>query len=238
MPRYAKKQKGKKDCKDLRKRSGPKLPRLVKDGFLMPKMLAEHVYSDTFEIANVSTSDGYIQFRCNGPYDPEYSSSANVTGERNGQSRYFDQLQTLYDEYRVLSSKIEVQVDNLEASNLYDMGVFLYRVGQGQSDTIPTQRDYILEHPGVRKWDQVKFLTAEGTSNSRGTLKLSWNQKYLNVIDKINNTSEDSSNPATVNTYVLGFVNMNGTNYMDVRVSVRISYQTLWTQPKYLTVST
>lgn len=69
-----------------------------------PRTKVKLVYEDLITLAPGTTYSSYI-FRGNSLFDPDYTGTGH-------QPRYFDQYSAVYDRYRVLSSKCEIEMIN------------------------------------------------------------------------------------------------------------------------------
>lgn len=94
------------------------VPKSLSLGPYMPqRCLARHKYkevialSQSYAAASMDTN-ARVLFRCNGMYDP------NETGSGH-QPRFFDEMSSFYDRYRVIGSKISVKFINLSNEPAY-----------------------------------------------------------------------------------------------------------------------
>ena len=140
--------------------------------------MAEIIYSDTV-LASDATGTyqyGHIELAANSIYDPEYSTSLNITEERNGQPRYHDQLAALYGRYKVLGSEAKITFVNTSDVANEQLRCFLYWDNPGTGDDPPNTSDYIDEHPFLNDKNVRTIGPADGGKN-QCVLRSKWNSR-------------------------------------------------------------
>lgn len=129
------------------------VPKSLSLGPYMPeRCLARHKYkevislSQSYAAADMDTNARNI-YRCNGMYDP------NETGGGH-QPRFFDEMATFYNRYRVVGSKISVKYINLSNEPAY---IVLHRGTTGLGT------GWTAQQAGELKGTQVRILHALGS---------------------------------------------------------------------------
>lgn len=217
-----------------------KIPKFLINGTLPREIYCEHLYSDTVQFSNQTLyAYGNFDIRCNDLRDPDYASTGLVIGERNGQPRYRDQLATtFYDHRRVVSSRIDVEFTNKGETPAEDCTVFLYMVNPGTADTMPTNLDYVAEHPNIKLNRQVQRLGSADGGDSTCKLYCTWSETSMNIIDQLNNNGDTGSSPSVVPLFRIGCIANSGlATAIDLDVAIRVRYDTIWSQPRWVTNS-
>lgn len=220
------------------------IPKILVKGMPPPKAYANFVYSGTCGI-NMATFDAsYGQIQCNSLFDPEITTQwrSNITGERNAQPRYRDQImEVLYNKYNVLSSNLELRFMNTSAAadDLCRVYVYCIDSGDGSSDSRPTDPGLIEEHPWVKKNGEVKDLGLIRGARAKQTVKCKWNLKNHSLDDKLNNLTAAGTAPSTfVPYYQFGIVTESATVGTDtVYMTYTLSLNVELSEPRYQNVS-
>lgn len=221
-----------------------KCPRLLKDGFPSDKVSTTFVYSTAGTVSLGATEYAYAQIACNDIFDPEYGTwSAHITGERNAQPRYRDQIMgILYDTYRVVGSTIEVTFQNLGADETNIVKCWAYQVpNSAVGDTNITNIALVDEHPYMGRGNGKSFMLGalRGGKSSR-KLTLSWSEKEFNTKDRMENEIETGNSPeAGLDPYwQIGLVTHDGTvANTAIELYIKVKYHCILSDPHYVNIS-
>lgn len=217
-----------------------RIPRILSDGFPTPKAYATFVYSGTGSCALSTNPYGSGIINCNAIYDPEASFTTYISGERNAQPRYRDQIMgVLYDQYRVTGSKCEIQLVNTGADETNLCRAFIYRVPHGSADIVPSNPGLVDEHPYVNgKGGMVRDLGVIRGSRSHAKLTSSWNQYELDREQFVLNQATTGNNPTILPQYKFGLVTHDGTvGNSPVNINYKLTYHVLLSGPYYQVAS-
>ena len=158
------------------------IPRLLSGGYPVDAAKATFVYSGRGSIDLSASADAAFSINCNGLYDPEKDFDLTITSERNAQPRYFDQiLGVLYDSYRVVGSKLEVEFQNTSADETGLCTTWCYVVPDSDAgDTVITSSALVREHPFInRKGGMYKELGLIRGAGGVAKLTSTWNESQL-----------------------------------------------------------
>lgn len=191
----------------------PNVPRSA--GF-PPTMLFTHRYHEQIVGQSVSTGITTYKFSTNGLYDP------NITGTGH-QPLYFDQLDLIYNHYRVLASKITWRVIGI-ASNAVGVRCCAY---VDDDNSAPPSFAAIVEH----RTGQVKYLNPD--PSSQVIFQQRWTIDEYFPRQKFDDALKGSAaaNPTEQSYYTLA-ISSDGVDTVSVSFLVEIEYFTEWSELK------
>lgn len=177
------------------------------------KLIVKMRYCDTYTLGNGVNTIGSHTFRANSVYDPDYTATGH-------QPLYFDQLATIYSNYKVIKTAVGCQFMSTQGVTA---GNIICGVDISANDTVETNPDTIRERPGS------KFKTL--TPQRPATIKTGWNLRRSAVTSDDNWTSLASTNPVNVDYIKVYATSADGTTALpsDVcSVQVDLTYTVVW----------
>lgn len=215
--------------KRKRKRSGPRVTKMIKD-----KTTSRLRYVDTISIDVSAASIANHVFRCNSVFDPD------LTGIGH-QPFGYDQHTLLYDRYRVLSSKITVTPVDVDSSNgtpclwgIYEDvdGSLTYSLGTSIIEDTRNKGKWSL-HSGISSSPGFTGNTMKGVSRS-----LKFTNRSLGA-DVRNNTTLVTTNPDSDQDrlFHLWCSSIGGNNPIAQSFIVQIDYVVQFTDAVHLATS-
>jgi len=183
---------------------------------LPQSMMVTHKYCHLYPASASAGSYGTYHFRCNGLYDPDYTSTGH-------QPYLFDQLSGLYDHYMVKSARIKITAANVLAQQRWAVTCFVDDDGTYSSN---------FQTAVERNTTGTTVLMPAGSPAK--VLYQNWAlAKTFNVKDGVGLSrfqGTPTTDPTEISTFCVMFSNQeNSTQYLDLLVE--IEYDTLWTEP-------
>lgn len=195
-----------------------RIPRPVRSfnqlGF--PKTLKfVHKYCESVAVSGTAGVPFKYQFSCNGLYDP------NITGTGH-QPMYFDQVAGLYNQYRVIGSKLRASWSTGSGTTVpYIFGCYI----DDDSAAFISQND-ILEQKST-KWTSI----APQTPNM-GNIQMFWSARSNfgpAYVDQ-NFQGTGSANPSEQQYFTLFGYAQDSTSAVAGWVTVELEYITIWNE--------
>lgn len=183
-----------------------------------------HKYCDIVTVTSTTGALGTYRFRCNGMFDPDYTSTGH-------QPMYFDQMSAIYDHFTVIGSKIKIKVTpQTTISAASYVGMF---INDDTSSTNITGIPALMEQPtGVVK--QIPVAVSNPVYMTK-----SWSAKKFfpgSTMANVNLSGTPTSDPSEQSIYEICCQcsnNATGT----FQVEVEISYIAVWSEVKDLAQS-
>ena len=177
----------------------------------------------------VGTPTALDHWRGNGAWDPEASAGG-------GQPNRFDQAANMYNKNQVMWSSIRVKFYTPESASVFRISVFPARTGLSVTSFQATSEQPYSRHRNV-------FGTAYGNEKSTGMIKhFMTTRKVLGLTHGQMGMQDLQGGPTSNPTYmwewyVVGQA-LDLTTSTTVRLTVNISYGTVWYDRKIATIST
>lgn len=204
----------------------PKIADKVYFGLGFPNMaVVKHRYAQNFDIVSTSGAITFLQFCCNGMWDPY------ITGAGH-QPLYFDQLTTIYDHYCVTSAKIKVQVVPLFATEYgFTAGILL---NDADATTGLTTGNTCIEQNRCQVWRM-----GSGTNGTQvAPMYADWNcykEFGPDPLDDPSLSGSSSANPTETTNFLIWYEGISATT--NAQVQVEIEYTATWHELKKVAAS-
>lgn len=190
-----------------------------------PKMLKfKHKYATNTTLQSTGGLAHY-QFRANGMYDPDVTSTGH-------QPMYFDQVSALYDHYVVIGSRIKYTIvpKGTTVQAPYKITTWI------NDDTTTTGASDILAE---NKFAKTRICQG-GVNPDKIILYNKWSAKKFfggSVLSDDQLKGTPSSDPAEQSIFQLSLTALDGVSTIDVHLFVEVEYVAVWKELKELVSS-
>lgn len=193
------------------------------NSMIADRVFAKLIYCDQFTLQSTGGGITTQKFWVNGLTDPDISG----TGHK---PRFFNQLATLYDRYRVYGCRVEV---NAICKTAGERGVIVLTANPNDPDCVtpPTSINGAMER-GM----PYRIVTDKRTSKLKQYFDVSkvWGVQRSRVRDDDVFSASSTGNPSWQTFFQLQYETLSAFASTDMECTVKITYYTSFYSPKYI----